>query len=699
MFKLIFVAVITTIFLGCSGSSSSSTQDSSPYLSAPRAAASSSLVPITQSITLEFSEVMDPSSFGEDTLFIKDSNDNIYPSVASADGDYMVILSPSAYFKKNSTYSVTVGVGIRDTDGRTLSKPYTFSFTTQNSGGSIVSPVVELVKPLKSVLHYDDLPVHGDVDISTRIAVQFDKEIDASNKPVLILELPDTQATVAGTTEVKGSVLVFTPDINVPLLEDTNYEIKIEDASLIKDLYGNSYSGELKWFFKTKQTESAYLYDSYNLNDGLGHKELISAITLKGTPIAVTASTNFDSTKIFVNVATDKGVEIYETDISAKTLSYKETLTFSSEIKSIKSKADMIIIGTAKDGIYFYNYDETSLGYLEHYDDGGNMGAVYGIDTTYDGESSYKVVAVSPTTGIYTFTGNSNFKPSFEKKIVRSGSAFIDVGLFEYEGNAFIIAADYNGAVLSYRFSGTELEFINTLGSPRYIAELSDIEGEPDPFMSTTLGEIESDNNISSAGFSNGFFGYRESFGSQRGMLYSIDSDKGIEFIEIGGSSHRSRITLPNADEVVDAFVFKDMAFNYSYLVALGSSNSMYIFNAVPDIEAPYKSVSTPYHNDDTRHTAIPVTITFNEILDLNSLNQSDFSYTDENGDPVPFAITSNISGSNTFVTLTPNSGGSEGCAGDGPSIGGCDVIIKNSVKDIVGNIITETTIHFYLDA
>ena len=171
---MIFV-LISVFFIACSGNSSdkniSNVDKSTKYLSPPQLGIDNPLVPITQEFVLEFSAIMDPSSFSNETLFIKDANGEIISTSFKQDGDYKVIITPSVYLKMGSNYTLNVGTGVRDTDERSLSVPYSSSFTTQNSGGDTSAPTLVRKKPYSA--NKDSAAVENSepVDISTRIAM------------------------------------------------------------------------------------------------------------------------------------------------------------------------------------------------------------------------------------------------------------------------------------------------------------------------------------------------------------------------------------------------------------------------------------------------------------------------------------------------------------------------------------------------
>ena len=696
MFRLFLIALLSTIFLGCSGSSSSESSERNAYLSSPKFSIGNDLVPITQSISLEFSAVMDPSSFNDETLNIKDASGTLVQSNYEQDGDSIVILTPVVYLQTNTTYTVTVGIGIKDTDERTLSKPYSFSFTTQSSGGDTTPIAIEIVKPLDVTESVNDLMNANPVDVSTKIAVQFSKDLNPLKNPSLTLEIlgggPGEGTPIAGSTELKGSVLIFTSDTGNALLPETDYEIKIADTSLVEDLYGNSFSSSStdEWFFKTKanSTEGPTLSYSVNLsNNNLGHAELIEKSSTDGTPLDMRILFDESSDKLFLAIASSSGLEMYDIDPNTKKLTLHEIIDFDSEIKTLASDSSLLAVGTAKDGVYFYAYDSDtkSFGGLG-YNDSGNMGPVYGVDAQVIGGTTY-IAAVSPTTGLYIFTFASSI--DFEiNNVTKADFSPIDVKFV----NEKLEVANFNSGVDIIGLDGTPESKIDLKGSTRHIA-LPGVHS----YYANTLGIVYSTSHgdyKDFAGFSKDFFGYEETINGSvtNNILYSVDKDRGVESVN-SSTSDRSRVTLLGGEAIVSAVVVKDPILEYSIMLVLGENNSIHTFNAIPDIDAPYLSSSIPIDGATDQSGAETVTITFSEILDLTTIKASEFSYTDELGDQVLFNLSVAISGSSTIITLIPT-GFEQTCGVQSGGVG-CDVTIPSTIKDLVGKSTSVKVIHF----
>jgi len=86
-------------------------------------------VSLTTSIDIAFSEVMAPTTITTDNIVVTDQDGSVVPGTLTYMA-YMVIFTPSAHLAPGVTYTVTVGSGVKDLEGLSLTAPYSISFTT-----------------------------------------------------------------------------------------------------------------------------------------------------------------------------------------------------------------------------------------------------------------------------------------------------------------------------------------------------------------------------------------------------------------------------------------------------------------------------------------------------------------------------------------------------------------------------------------
>jgi uncharacterized protein YvpB len=134
--------------------------------------------------------------------------------------------------QKNTSYTVTLEVGMMTQSGSTLDTPATFTFQTPG--------------PLKIV---KSLPTQKESNVSvlTPVTIEFDQDIAPSVVEDILIS-----PFVAGKVESTGRTLTFTPD--EPLLYNTTYTLTIPIATL--SLYGLPSEREQSISFTTSSEET-----------------------------------------------------------------------------------------------------------------------------------------------------------------------------------------------------------------------------------------------------------------------------------------------------------------------------------------------------------------------------------------------------------------------------------------------------------
>jgi len=118
-----------------SGSSWNFTTSSAPDTTPPTIAStspsgSSNNILISSDITITFSEAIDPSTIDTTNVTLQDSNGNSVGGVVSYNNK-VATFDPANDLNYSTTYTVTVGTGVRDTASNNLSAISSWSFTTE----------------------------------------------------------------------------------------------------------------------------------------------------------------------------------------------------------------------------------------------------------------------------------------------------------------------------------------------------------------------------------------------------------------------------------------------------------------------------------------------------------------------------------------------------------------------------------------
>ncbi|MES0490186.1 MAG: Ig-like domain-containing protein [Leptospirales bacterium] len=236
-----------------------------PTVSATSPLDTATSVSLNASISIQFSEAMDPSTI---TLF-----DGISGSVSVLDGvgtpalgnlyydgpSNSAIFIPSADYNALSAYQITVtsgAAGVKDLSGNSLVADYIVSFTTGNQSDK-TAPLVIVTSP-----------VHGTTNMlpDTPISVSFNEPLNASTINNQTFVVSDGATDLAGTVSYiynaasAINTATFTLQTGVVLDPAKIYTARL--STLIKDLAGNPLTTDYHWSFTVKSTQGSSLISS-----------------------------------------------------------------------------------------------------------------------------------------------------------------------------------------------------------------------------------------------------------------------------------------------------------------------------------------------------------------------------------------------------------------------------------------------------
>jgi hypothetical protein len=110
------------------------TDGPAPTVSSTNPAAGATGVQTTANVSVTFSQAMNPTTFTDNTLVLKDGNGNVIPATIGYNtSTYTATLTPTNFLATATTYMVTVvsgSSGVQDLNGRSLAANYSASFTT-----------------------------------------------------------------------------------------------------------------------------------------------------------------------------------------------------------------------------------------------------------------------------------------------------------------------------------------------------------------------------------------------------------------------------------------------------------------------------------------------------------------------------------------------------------------------------------------
>jgi hypothetical protein len=192
-------------------------------------------------ITATFSEAMDPTTITAANFLLTGPGMNpVTGTVSYASATNQAIFAPNAVLALSTTYTATIGTGVKDLFGNNLAAPYTWTFTTGTN------PCVPAPPPTSVT------PANGATGIcpNTVITATYAQAMNPATinaADFLVNAAGGAAVTGVVTASASGKVFTFTP--TVPLALSTGYTVTITTAA--QDVYGNAMAANYMWTFTT----------------------------------------------------------------------------------------------------------------------------------------------------------------------------------------------------------------------------------------------------------------------------------------------------------------------------------------------------------------------------------------------------------------------------------------------------------------
>ena len=255
-------------------------------------------VPVgTTAVTATFNEAVDPATVNASSFLLRGSDGSTIPGTVSYNG-VIATYTLAGPLSPNTTYTATITTTVRDLEGNPVANTFTWQFTT-GPAPDVTPPTINSVDP-----------VDGSTNVpgNRRVTASFSEAIDPASVGATGFTLTGPGgAAVAGTVEVNGSTLTFTPGspgATAVLLPNTTYTATI--TTVLTDLAGNALVTGRVWTFTTGAvpdtisptvvlTEPSNTETNIPVNTTIAatFSEAISAATLTATSFVVAARTAF----------------------------------------------------------------------------------------------------------------------------------------------------------------------------------------------------------------------------------------------------------------------------------------------------------------------------------------------------------------------------------------------------------------------
>ena len=190
----------------------------------------------TAPITIEFTEAIDLATITADNVQVFDPAGNAVTSTRTpSNGNRTITVAPlSLPLVDQSRFTIRVA-NVKDVIGKVMAAPYIGTFTTED----ITAPLVSEITPS---------PGTSGAALTAPVRVKYNEPIDPARFTGAPITLTVAGAPVAGRTDtiLGNTVVVFTP--NLPLVEDTLYQVTVQAAT---DPAGNTQPQPTTYSFST----------------------------------------------------------------------------------------------------------------------------------------------------------------------------------------------------------------------------------------------------------------------------------------------------------------------------------------------------------------------------------------------------------------------------------------------------------------
>lgn len=191
-------------------------------------------VPVYSSVTVTFSEAIDPSTLTSTSFTLMDGTTPVSGAVTYSSGT--ATFTPSTFLTPNTVYIAKITTGVKDLAGSALGSNYLWQFKT--AAPDTTPPAVTSTSPVNGALA---------VAINTAITATFSKPIDPATITSATFTLMNGSIPVTGTVTASGMTATFT--LSASLDFSTTYTASITNG--IKDLLGNAMASTYTWTFTT----------------------------------------------------------------------------------------------------------------------------------------------------------------------------------------------------------------------------------------------------------------------------------------------------------------------------------------------------------------------------------------------------------------------------------------------------------------
>ncbi len=229
LFCLLSITLSACIGSGGGGGGTTPTDNTAPTVLTVSPADATTNAGAATTITVTFSEPVDPSTVNASTFIVGVSGTITYSGNTAT-------FTPSAPLPPNTIITPVISAGVRDLAGNTMTAPYYWSFVT---GAYDATP--------PTILSTSPAPYASAVVTSSTVSATFSEAMNPTTVTGAEFTVMNGTTPVAGTVTYTGMTATFTPA--AALAYSTTYIAKITTG--VKDTAGNAMNWDYSWSFTT----------------------------------------------------------------------------------------------------------------------------------------------------------------------------------------------------------------------------------------------------------------------------------------------------------------------------------------------------------------------------------------------------------------------------------------------------------------
>ena len=239
-------------------------------------------VAINSKISATFNVAMDPSTITNAKFTLMQGTTVVSGSVEYVGGT-TATFTPAANLAANTLYTATITTGVKDGNGNSIIKDYTWSFTT-NTSTDLIPPTVTVTTPANSAIG---------VAFNNPVVITFSEPIDQTSITALTFMVRQGTTNVPGTITTTATTATFTPTTN--FLPATQYTATITAGA--KDVAGNKLGSDYTFSFTTASSPDLVLPmvnstdPLFNATNVSKNKVVVITFSKPMNPTTITSST------------------------------------------------------------------------------------------------------------------------------------------------------------------------------------------------------------------------------------------------------------------------------------------------------------------------------------------------------------------------------------------------------------------------